>query len=218
MTNPQPTQPPTVLIAAKTEAGEQLAAALGESYQVVHASSAHAGETVLAAGEVALIICAAELDDMPGLTWLCQLYRRRVPGRRIFVAAESTEQLAITAINEAGVAYYLTPASGFDGLEPIVATVLRGHGDRRLQPDRPAGGNRRQSDALPLVQQRFVARLSHIVGLSHLSLMSVLFISLFALLLGSTVLLFLYMLKCALGIDLIPGFHLGDWLRPANRP
>lgn len=221
-------QPIVLLAASPTELQHSWHNALAPEFKVVAVASAHAGEKVLAIGGVAVVVCATELEDMPGLEWLAQLRRRQQPCIRVFAPTQSTEALAITAINQAGVFRYVVPAETLDPLRDAVAAAIDLSGHRSgpacmrdaVGQTIKAHSHCAQSDQGCLVELQqtmkplpdsFLRRLGSQMGWTGMGILSLSVFLGAGFFMGIGVLTLLYIIKSLLGIDLIPDWSLTDW-------
>ena len=220
-----------VLIAAKDQAVRTgLASALVADFTVIPVASAHEGEQELARGGVGVVLCSTELHDMSGLAWLGQLRRRReIPAIRVFAPEHSTEALAVAAINEAGAFRYIAEPNDPGELRKAVEQALHLVGHRAGPPCmREAVGKAIKAHALCrgsttgcLLKAKeepvdlppwLVRRLSTVLGWTGMGMMSMAMLLLAGLFMGIGVFTVLYVFESALGIDLVDGWHLTDWL------
>ncbi|GAB6060101.1 response regulator [Desulfonatronum parangueonense] len=220
-----------VLIAAADESVRSgLASALAADFTVVPVSSAHEGERELARGGVGVVLCSTSLADMSGLAWLGQLRRRsEIPAIRIFAPDTSREDLAVAAVNEAGAFRYIADPHDHGALRKAVAEALLLVGHRAGPPCmREAVGKaikahalcrgsktgclltakQEETDPPPWLVRRFNA----LLGWTGMGILSMALLMLAGLFIGIGVFTVLYVFKSALGIDLVQGWHLMDWL------
>jgi DNA-binding NarL/FixJ family response regulator len=192
-------------------------------------ASAHEAELVLAGGGVAVAAVATELADMAGLEWLGQLRRRNQTVIRLFAPTQSNEELAIAAINLAGVFRYVRQAreqgelaravaeaieisghrSGPPCMREAVAKTIKAHAECRTSTTGCLVLE--QQDRAPLPES-LLRRLSSQVGWTGMGILSMSIFLFSALVMGIGVFSIIYMVKTSLGIDLIPNWHLHDWL------
>lgn len=226
---PGPPGAPVVLVAAGSAAEcAELAAALPD-YTRITVASAHEAELVLAGGGVAVVVVATDLADMAGLEWLGQLRRRNQTVMRLFAPTASSEDLAIAAVNLAGVFRYVRQATENRTLAQAVAEAIEVSGHRSGPPCMreavaktiKAHAQCRTSKEGCLVQEQLdraplpeslLRRLSSQVGWTSMGILSMSIFLFSALVMGIGVFSILYMIKTSLGIDLIPDWHLHDWL------
>jgi len=216
-----------LVVAANAAERERLAAALSE-YNCITVPTAHDAELVLAAGGVAVVVVATDLEDMPGLEWLGQLRRRNQTVMRLFAPTESREDLAIAAVNIAGVFRYIRNATEEGLLARAVAEALEVSGHRSGPPCMresvakaiKAHSQCRTSTEGCLVQEQqdlaqfhkgFLQRVSSQVGWTGMGILSLAIFLISVLLMGIGVFTILYILKSSLGFDLISNMHLHDW-------
>jgi CheY-like chemotaxis protein len=221
-----------ILVAARDEAVRTgLAAALAADFTVIPVASAHEGEQELARGGVGAVVCSTVLDDMTGLAWLGQLRRRRdIPAIRIFVPEQSSATLAVAAINEAGAFRYIADPRDQGALRKAVDEALHLVGHRAGPPCmREAVGKAIKAHALCrgsktgcLLKAKqepvdsapwLVHQLNTMLGWTGMGMMGMAMLLLAGLFMGIGVFTVLYAFKSALGIDLMDGWHLMDWLR-----
>ncbi|WP_045221592.1 response regulator [Desulfonatronum thioautotrophicum] len=220
-----------VLVAARDEAIRiDLASALAADFTVIPVASAHEGEQELTRGGVGAVLCSTKLEDMSGIAWLGQLRRRReIPAIRIFVPEKSSEALAMAAINEAGAFRYIADPQNHGELRKAVEQALHLVGHRAGPPCmREAVGKAIKAHALCrgsrtgcLLKAKaepvdlppwLVRRLSSMLGWTGMGMMGMAMLLLAGLFMGIGVFTVLYVFKSALGIDLVDGWHLTDWL------
>jgi CheY-like chemotaxis protein len=220
-----------ILVAARDEAVRTgLASALAANFTVIPVASAHEGEQELARGGVGAVLCSTELQEMSGLVWLGQLRRRReIPAIRIFVPEQSSEALAMAAINEAGAFRYIADPNDHVELRKAVEQALHLVGHRAGPPCMREGVGKaikahalcRGSKTGCLLKAKeeqaelppwLVRRLSAMLGWTGMGMMSMAMLLLAGLFMGIGVFTVLYVFKSALGIDLVDGLHLTDWL------
>lgn len=226
---PGPPGAPVVLVAAASAAERKELAAALPGYRCITVASAHEGELVLAGGGVAVLVVTTELADMAGLEWLGQLRRRNQTVMRLFAPTESSEDLAIAAVNLAGVFRYVRQATAEDNLDRAVSEAIEVSGHRSGPPCMreavaktiKAHAQCRTSREGCLVQEQLdrgqiqdglLRRVSGQMGWTGMGILSMGIFSLSALVMGIGVLAILYIVKSSLGIDLMPNWHLHDWL------
>lgn len=221
-----------VLVAARDQAvRSRLVAHLEDSFNVVPVASAHAGERELARGGVAVALVSTDLADMTGLDWLGQLRRRReIPAIRIFAPEQSSEALAIAAVNVAGVFRYVAQPDNGAELRRAVDQAVELVGHRAGPPCmREAVGqaikahhlcrNSKIGCLIKVGQEDaptppwLIRRISSLAGWTGMGVMSMALLLLAGLVMGIGVLTVLYVIKSMLGIDMVEGWHLSDWLR-----
>lgn len=227
--HPGPLGPPVVLVAAGSEVEREGLAATLADYTCIAVASAREGELVLAGGVVAVVVVATDLADMAGLEWLGQLRRRNQSVMRLFAPAESSEELAIAAVNLAGVFRYVRLATEQGGLAQAVAEAIEVAGHRIGPPCMreavaktvKAHAQCRTSMAGCLLQEQhdrtqlaesLFRPVSSQGGWTGRGILSMAIFLVSGLVMGIGVFTILYMIKTSLGIDLIPHWHLHDWL------
>jgi DNA-binding NarL/FixJ family response regulator len=200
-----------VLVAAGSAAERAELAATLPDYTRIAVASAHEAELVLAGGGVAVVVVATDLADMAGLEWLGQLRRRNQTVMRLFAPTKSSEELAIAAINLAGVFRYVRQATEQGNLAQAVseAKTIKAHAQCRTSTTGCLV--QEQQDRAPLPES-LLRRVSSQVGWTGMGIMSLSIFLFGALVMGIGVFSILYMIKTSLGIDLIPDWHLHDWL------
>lgn len=224
----QETKIVVLLAAGEVSAQLQLSRCLQERYSVITVSSAREGEAVLASQKVSVLITTPSLVDMPALNWLAQVRRLHPTVMRLLAATESTEDMAIAAVNVAGVFRYVKNPLASDHLARATdeAVSKAGH---RVGPScmRDAVGRTikahdhcRHSTSGCLVEAQemmaplpdsLVNRLSSRVGWAGVTLLGLLIFMAAALAIGFGVIVVLYIFKSVLGIDLIPDRHWTNW-------
>ena len=220
---------PSVLVAAVNATERDGLAAALSGYHCITVATAHDAELVLSGGGVAVVVVATDLADMAGLEWLGQLRRRNQTVMRLFAPTVSNEELAVAAVNLAGVFRYVRQATENGFLARAVAEAIEASGHRSGPPCMreavaktiKAHAQCRTSSEGCLVQEQqdraqihegLLQRVSGQVGWTGMGILSLAIFLTSALLMGIGVFTILYIIKTSLGIDLIPNMHLRDWL------
>jgi DNA-binding NarL/FixJ family response regulator len=224
-----PTGAVLVLVATADQAEREALADALPNYRRILVASAHEGELFLATGGVAVVIAAVELQDMAGLEWLGQLRRRKQTAMRLFAPQQSTEDLAIAAVNLAGVFRYVRKPTQGERLDQAVAEAIEVAGHRSgpacmreavaktIKAHSQCRGSlegcliQEQQDRVPH-SDSFLRRLSSQMGWIGIGILGMSVFLLSGLLMGIGVFAIIYVVKSSLGIDLVPDWHLRDWL------
>lgn len=157
-------------------------------YDVAVASTISEAQSLLDTFSANVVLCDQHLPSGDGLTFLSELRQSHPHIQRILMTGAPSEQIAMRGINEAHIASYLNKPCT---TEELIAAVDFAFAETRLQEEA-----KRRSP---------VSSIRQIVAASILGLITVA--------LTSAILFFLlYLLKSALGIDLIPALHLEDVL------
>lgn len=179
------------------------ARALEGFYSVLTAPDIAAAEDLLGRHSVQVVLCDYRFKrGETGLDFLSRLQRLRPEVPRILMTGYPAKDVMLGAINECGVLHFIEKPLNTEVLRDVIGKaiarrqVAEGTGDGAA---RPAGGR----DETPIRQAGLAAFLATL-GVGGIFTV--------VLLLGALVFLVLYFLKAALGIDLLPGRHLGDFL------
>lgn len=183
--------------------------ALGPSFNVLCALSTREADALLAAHPVQVVVCDLSMPDENGLEYLSRLRQAYPLISRILLTGCAESEAILTAVNRCGVLNYL--------VKPIlVAEFLRAvttAAELHDAAERHAGLGRENAD----LRHSLRRLLSRSAPLSDMSTKQVFLLALgllallaVVLLVGVLVLMILYALKSALGIDIFPNWHLGD--------
>lgn len=214
--NPDQKQRPIVLIVEDdSHVLDMVDAMLRRDYRVFRAGSVEEAETLLDEGDVETIVCDHYLPGENGITFLARLRVERPKITRILMTGSSESDTILAAINEGEVMQYLVKPR----LENLRETVRRGVELFREKQRLEEKLAREAADAnYTSSLERFRGRLHEwkpagffrrTFGMGAVTIIA--FFGL-VLILGLITLLILYVMKSFLGIDLIPGLHLKDWL------
>jgi len=214
---PAPTAAPLVLVLAPAGAARMtLAAELAGLGEVVQAEDPAAALQVLRTRDVHVVVCEDTLaGGETGLMFLARTNAEFPWLQRVLVCGPLEPDLLVYLINEANVFRVLQRGADAGMSRSLVAAALaEAAAVRRLL--RAAEENarlKREMTSPPYL----VRRTEEVVRGWTNSLPRLLVLALLTLVVvvGTAVSLFavLYLLKSLLGIDLIPGAHLQDWLR-----
>jgi len=190
---------------------DMLCAALCRFYTTICASSAEEAEAILLKQPVQVIVCDQQLGGEQGLSFLERLRDSHPLIQRILITGHTEPDLLLNAINRSNVLRYLVKPVSLPDLYQAVETAMNEYTAAR-QNRLAALDNADLRDSL----RNILSHPNQPAAPEHVSLqgrlMLILGFAALALVAGTVVLLALYYLKSALGIDIFAALHLQDFL------
>jgi DNA-binding NtrC family response regulator len=164
-----------------------------------------------------VLICDHHMPGEDGLDFCMRLHRRRNPMIRILISGFFNPELALRAVNDQTLFYCLPKPFR---IETLIETVRKADHEFNLRLE--AHERRKYLEALERTPQsgceRFREHFRVAVGVGGLVLSTFLIILVIVFLLGLLVLLLLYFIKSALGIDVFADRHLSDFIEFRKAP
>ncbi len=184
--------------------------ALRSSYTVRTFSSIEEAQQSLPTETPAVLLSDHYLPGENGLDFLTRLHQSHPGIQRIFMTGRSDVELLARAINEAAVVHFLPKPFDLTSLRSIVQAA---HADyRRWLKETKVNAEvtvwQRENQSLV---QRTRGRLQRLWQFTLTIALALLALAGLALVLGLTVLLVLYAVKCVFGFDVFENSHLRDW-------
>lgn len=177
--------------------------ALDGFYSVLTAPDIAAAEELLSRQSVQVVLCDYRFKGgETGLDFLSRLQRLRPDVPRILMTGYPAKDVMLGAINECGVLHFIEKPLNTEVLRDVIgkAIALR----QAVDGAEPGAGRLSAGQGEAPIRQAGLAAFLATLGVGGI------FTAI--LLLGALIFLVLYFLKAALGIDLLPGRHLGDFL------
>jgi len=190
---------------------DMLCAALSRRYKTFCAQSAEEAEVLLRDNPVHVIVCDHKLNGEHGLSFLERLRVSLPLVQRILITGHTEPSLLLDAINRSGVLRYLVKPVSIPDLYKAVETAMCEHASARQH--RFAA---QDNEDLRASLQNILSNPRHVDAQEDSPIQKwvllLLGLAALALVVGIAVLLVLYYLKSALGIDIFPSKHLQDFL------
>ncbi len=178
-------------------------------YDVFTAQDVEQAENIIAhQDQLRVILCDHEMPGCKGLEFLGRLKDRRNPATRILITGFSTEELVTEALNSRTLFAFLG--------KPFTALRLTQLVQDAEQDWKNRQGEHVESNGIPQTEQaiwrqKLSRAAQSIFGLGSLALLTLLGVSVIGGGVGLLILLLLYVIKSALGIDFFADRHLSDF-------
>jgi DNA-binding NtrC family response regulator len=184
-------------------------------FAVDSCQSASEAENMLLLHDYCVLLCDDRMPGETGLDFMGRIHSRHPHLQRILLSGAADKERLSLAINHAKVDHFLNKTVPLDEMAQVCLRAAQASLSRRRAA---AEAHERQIASLTLTRwERWQTESQRAVRVMTQSLpvllAGVLIIGTVVALMGALVLMFLYFLKTALGIDFIEHRHLGDWFR-----